>query len=396
MNGDKKIPKISVVINTLNEEKNLPYALRSVYKWADEIIVVDMYSEDKTVEIAKQFGAKVYFHERVPAFDIARKLAIEKATNDYVLILDADEIILKPLSLKLLYIAEKNISDIIYVPTINYMFGEIMWHTKFGPDEDSKIRFFKKDKVDICDIMHGYLNPVPDSRIHHLKYNNDDIAIIHFSQNAIGASNFLKIFDLRTSVEAEQFMENNKDCEPDSMIKWAFREFSIRYVEKEGFKDGWRGLFWSLALSFNKIIYFIKMEELKGNLDEASILNKYHVIAENYLKLYKDDIEKDYFDTRNAFEINEAKQLDMQYNIIASSGLFDINYYMETYPDVKLAGIDPILHYIIYGAIENRNPAEFFNTKYYAENYKDVAESGLNSFIHYILYGKIQNRKVKQ
>jgi hypothetical protein len=244
--------------------------------------------------------------------------------------------------------------------------------------------------------MHGYLNPVPDSRIHHLKYNNDDIAIIHFSQNAIGASNFLKIFDLRTSVEAEQFMENNKDCEPDSMIKWAFREFSIRYVEKEGFKDGWRGLFWSLALSFSKIIYFIKMEELKGNLDEVSILNKYHVIAENYLKLYKDDIEKDYFDTRNAFEINEAKQLDMQYNIIASSGLFDINYYMETYPDVKLAGIDPILHYIIYGAIENRNPAEFFNTKYYAENYKDVAESGLNSFIHYILYGKIQNRKVKQ
>ena len=55
MNGDKKIPKISVVINTLNEEKNLPYALRSVYKWADEIIVVDMYSEDKTVEMAKQF-----------------------------------------------------------------------------------------------------------------------------------------------------------------------------------------------------------------------------------------------------------------------------------------------------------------------------------------------------
>ena len=65
---------------------------------------------------------------------------------------------------------------------------------------------------------------------------------------------------------------------------------------------------------------------------------------------------------------------------------------METYQDVKLVGIDPILHYIFYGAKENRNPAKFFDTKYYRENYKDVAELGLNPLVHYILYGKMQNR----
>lgn len=227
MNDDKKIPKVSVVINTLNEEKNLPYALRSVQEWANEIVVVDMHSEDNTVEIAKSFGAKVYFHERVPAFDIARKLAIEKATNEYVFLLDADEIITKPLSLQILYIAEKNISDIIYVPRINYMFGEIMWHTSFGPNEDSQLRLFKKDKVDICATMHGFINPVPNAKIHYLKYNNDDIGIVHFAQT--GISSFLKKFDRYGSVEAEQFMKNN-NYNQDLMIKLAFNEFFVRYV----------------------------------------------------------------------------------------------------------------------------------------------------------------------
>ena len=389
MSEEKKIPKISVIINTLNEEENLPFALRSVYEWADEIIVVDMYSEDKTVEIAKQYGAKVYFHDRVPAFDIARKLAIEKATNEYVFLLDADEIVTKHLSLTLLYIAEKNIADIVYVPRINYMFGEIMWHASLGPNEDSQLRLFKKDKVNICDTIHGFINVVPDSKTHHLKYNNDEIAIIHFT--VPGISGFLKKFDRYGSVEAEQFIKNN-NYNPDSMIKSAFREFFIIYIEKNGFKDGWRGVFWALNLSFSKIVRFIKMEEIKGNLGEVKILNKYHEIADNYLKSYKDNIEKDYCDKRNAFEINEANQPDMQYNIIASSGLFDRNYYMETYQDVKLVGIDPILHYIFYGAKENRNPAKFFDTKYYRENYKDVAELGLNPLVHYILYGKMQNR----
>ncbi len=393
MREEKKIPKISVILITLNEEKNLPFALRSVHEWADEIIVVDMHSEDKTVEIAKQYGAKVYFHERVPAFDIARKLAIEKAANEYIFSLDADEIVTKPLVLTLLYMAEKNVADIVYVPRINYMFGEIMRHTWLAPNEDYQLRLFKKDKVKICDTIHGFFNVVPGSKIHHLKYVSDEIAIIHFTVPSI--SKFLKKFDHFGSVEAEQFMKNN-NYDIDSMIKWALREFFNTYIEKDGFKDGWRGFFWALNLSFSKIVRFIKMEELKGNLGEVKILNKYHKIANNYLESYKDDIEKDYRDNFNTFEINETKQPDIQYGIIASSGLFDRNYYIDTYQDVKLAGIDPIWHYITHGSKENRNPAGFFDTKYYIENYKDVAESGLNPLVHYILYGKMQNRKTKK
>ena len=70
--------KISVVINTLNEEKNLPRALASVNKIADEIVVVDMKSDDKTVEIAKKAGAKVYEHKRAGYVEPARNYAISK------------------------------------------------------------------------------------------------------------------------------------------------------------------------------------------------------------------------------------------------------------------------------------------------------------------------------
>lgn len=167
-------------------------------------------------------------------------------------------------------------------------------------------------------------------------------------------------------------------------------------MEKEGFKDGWRGVFWSLALSFSKMVRFIKMEELKGNLGETKIRNKYHKIADIFIDAYRNNIEKDYYNTYNILEKNIMKQPGMQYDIIAASGLFDKNYYTEIYPDIKLAGINPILHYILYGAKENRNPCEFFDTKYYAENYKDVAETGLNPFTHYILYGKTQGRKTKE
>ncbi|MEJ2348131.1 MAG: glycosyltransferase family 2 protein, partial [Patescibacteria group bacterium] len=83
---------ISVVINTLNEEENLPRALSSVKDLADEIIVVDAMSKDTTVEVAKEAGAKVYLYKKpVTYVEPARNFAINKATHDWILILDADE-----------------------------------------------------------------------------------------------------------------------------------------------------------------------------------------------------------------------------------------------------------------------------------------------------------------
>jgi glycosyltransferase involved in cell wall biosynthesis len=80
---------LSVVIITFNEEANLPHTLESV-KWADEIIVVDSGSTDRTVEIAKSYGAKVWV-EPWKGFAAQKNSALEKATGDWILSLDADE-----------------------------------------------------------------------------------------------------------------------------------------------------------------------------------------------------------------------------------------------------------------------------------------------------------------
>ena len=83
---------VAFLINTYNEEANLANALASVVTWCDEIIVVDMYSTDKTVEIAKSFDAKVSYHDHTGFSEPARKQDISKATGDWLLVLDADEL----------------------------------------------------------------------------------------------------------------------------------------------------------------------------------------------------------------------------------------------------------------------------------------------------------------
>ena len=85
------MPTISVVINTLNEEKNLPRAVASVKSFADEIVVVDMESTDKTPELAKSLGAKVFTHKKTGYVEPARNFALRQAQCPWLFILDADE-----------------------------------------------------------------------------------------------------------------------------------------------------------------------------------------------------------------------------------------------------------------------------------------------------------------
>ncbi|TLT05667.1 hypothetical protein FE243_09535 [Aliarcobacter thereius] len=96
--------------------------------------------------------------------------------------------------------------------------------------------------------------------------------------------------------------------------------------------------------------------------------------------------------------INPIKLYKYQkvYKTIKKSGLFDSKYYLFTYPDVRAQDIDPIKHYILYGAREGRNPSLSFDTKFYLDNYKDVKESGMNPLLHFIQYGKKEKRNPRK
>lgn len=278
--------KISVVINTLNEEKNISFALRSIKAWANEIVLVDMYSDDGTVEVARSFGAKIYYHERVDAFDIARKLAIEKAENDWIFLLDADEVVPKRLSLNLLSIIQENDADIVYIPRINYIFGDIIKNACWGPNEDKQLRLFRKGKVNIKPTPHNFIIPASDAKIKRLSYNNDDIAIVHF--NYIDIFQFIQKLNKYTSVEAkESYLEKNNYGKIFKIVK-PLKTFLRHYIKFKGYKDGWRGLYLSVFMAFYRIVVFAKIEEFSHNGDKKYILEEYYKIAEKIISGYEE------------------------------------------------------------------------------------------------------------
>ncbi|WP_297890542.1 hypothetical protein [Sulfurihydrogenibium sp.] len=69
------------------------------------------------------------------------------------------------------------------------------------------------------------------------------------------------------------------------------------------------------------------------------------------------------------------------YLVLSKSGLFDSEYYLDEYPDVKQANMDPLKHFVLYGWKEGKNPNEWFNTKKYLEKNPDVAKAGINPFV---------------
>src|SRR5579859_6580220 len=83
---------VSVLVPTLDEELNLPDCLRSLHNWADEVFVIDSYSQDRTVAIAREFGAEVVQH-RFESYSRQKNWALDTLPfrNEWVLILDADE-----------------------------------------------------------------------------------------------------------------------------------------------------------------------------------------------------------------------------------------------------------------------------------------------------------------
>lgn len=74
--------------------------------------------------------------------------------------------------------------------------------------------------------------------------------------------------------------------------------------------------------------------------------------------------------------------------LIEKSGLFDKEYYLENNPDVKLSGMDPARHYLVFGGFEGRNPSGYFASRFYLQQYTDVNATGMNPLVHYLLYGK--------
>ena len=288
------MPKISAAIVTLNDEENLPYLLESVYSWTNEIIIVDRGSNDKTLEIARQYNAKIYINSSMELFSMAKKEAIKRSLNEYVLLLDTDEIVTKSLALNLLYITEKNLAEAVFIPRATYLLGEMLDCNFLMPDEDTHLRFFKKDAVDIIittgDLL--YINPLNEKKVFYLRYQNDS-GLIHFTFP--DPSEYIKKFNEYYNMETnEQYMKNCfKALNLDEFIKknLYFGIKNIKINEKE---------FLSIRLILSKILYFLNAEKSDINICKEINLKKYHSIASKFIDEYKSNMLYDY----NLFKFN--------------------------------------------------------------------------------------------
>lgn len=170
--------KISVVLNTYNAEKHLGKVLNSVKEF-DEIVVCDMHSTDNTLKIAEKFGANIVFHENTGYVEPARNVAIQSAKNEWVLLLDADEIPSENLKKKLLEVAQENRYSAVKIPFTNYFMGKKM--RSAYPDYHT--RFFKKHNAFWPPEIHSKLQI--EGEILTLLKSQTDLAIDHIADDSV-------------------------------------------------------------------------------------------------------------------------------------------------------------------------------------------------------------------
>lgn len=249
--------KISVVINTLNEEKNIEEAIKSV-AWADEVIVCDMHSEDKSAEKARKMGAKVFLHERQEFVELARNFATSKASGDWILVLDPDERIPETLAKRLQEIASNmNQIDYVRLPRRNLIFGYSMKASMWWPDYN--IRFFKKGSVKWGNQIH---RPPQTSGEGLDLPAEESYAIIHLSYGSI--SEFLKRMDRYTSAQANELRKGGYEFSWKDLLEKPLSEFLSRFFAGSGHKDGLHGLVLGLLQAFSFLIVYLKLWEMSG------------------------------------------------------------------------------------------------------------------------------------
>jgi len=273
---------ISVVVNTLNNEDEISGVISSVKSLADEIVVCDMESSDKTVEIARKLGAKVYSHQKEKYVELVRNFLVSKATGEWILILDPDEEI-SPKLAKILKGLPRGgrkdssgvaVADYYRIPRKNIIFGKWIKHTNWWPDYN--VRFFKKGFVSWNEIIHSV--PMTQGKGIDLP-EKEEYAIVH--NNYKNVSGYFEKMLRYTDAQRDNLLKGGYVFSWKDLVKNPVNEFLGRYFESEGYKDGVHGLALSLLQAFSELTLYLKVWEKQGfnekNLGKSEIkeeLNK--------------------------------------------------------------------------------------------------------------------------
>ena len=260
--SNKKQMKISVVINTLNAEKFLKQCLESV-KDFDEIILCDMYSEDSTVKIAEEYGCSIYYHEKVGYVEPARNFAISKATGDWVLVLDCDEVIPEALAKFFREFAKEDQRySALAIPRKNWFFGKFV-KGDWWPDR--QMRFFKKGCVDWPKQIH--LFPKVEGEVYKMPADNEELAILHYQCDSI--SDLVEKTNRYTDFEVEKHSRTKVTIK--DILSRPLGVFVRMYFRQQGYKDGVHGFILAVVRGWlYRFLLLIKIWEYQNYRKEKS------------------------------------------------------------------------------------------------------------------------------
>lgn len=254
--------KISVVINTYNAERHLARVLETVKNF-DEIVICDMESTDSTLQIAREYGCKIVTFPKGNhvCAEPARTFAIQSASHQWVLVVDADELVTNSLR-EYLYgrIAEPDCPSGLYIPRKNYFMGKFL--RCFYPD--SQLRFFIKEGTIWPPYVHTF--PKVNGRIEKISARRRELAFIHLDAESIYGR--LERINRYTDNEVEKKWSRNYGVV--ALIWRPLYRFIKRYIINGGFLDGKEGFIYSFLDATYQVAMVGKILEKKNRLKEET------------------------------------------------------------------------------------------------------------------------------
>jgi len=239
------MPTLSVILITRNEEANLADCLASLEGIAQQIVVVDTNSSDRTLEIAKTYGAMIAQPSDWPGFGPQKNRALDLATGEWVLSLDADERLTPALKSEIVTAIHHSAHvDCFAIPRLSWYCGRFIRHSGWNPDYVD--RLFKRGSARFSDdLVHERL--IPSGQV--AKLENP---MLHYS--FMNYSQVLQKMDRYSTASAEQAFAKGKTSTPLKAILHGAWSFLRTYFLQAGFLDGSQGF--ALAMSNAQGTYY--------------------------------------------------------------------------------------------------------------------------------------------
>ena len=252
-NSSATLSGVSAIIVCFNEEENIARCLESV-KWCDEIIVVDSFSTDRTVEICRRFTVKV-IQRKWAGYRDQKSFALSRANRNWVLSIDADEEVTPELQAEILHELAVNGAHYSGFALPRLVFYLDRWWKRSGWYPDYHVRLFRRD----CG-RYGGTEPhdkiIVDGRVRRLRH-----PLHHFSYRDI--EDHVQTINRFTSISSRELRRENQRWRLiDAILRPAVRFFSS-YVLKRGFMEGFAGFYVAVTAAVYVFLKYAKLWELE-------------------------------------------------------------------------------------------------------------------------------------